>query len=64
MKIEITKKFQKQVDANKSNSLKKKISDIINSVQRAKSLSEIKNLKKLKVMLTGIESGLEIIGLE
>ncbi len=48
MKLAFTNKFQKQVSKIKDKRLAKEIESIIESTEKATSLSEIKNLKKLK----------------
>jgi mRNA interferase RelE/StbE len=48
MNVEITKKFQKQVANCTDNRIKSEIKQIIEKANMAKSVSEIKNIKKLK----------------
>jgi hypothetical protein len=48
MKIEITKKFQKQVNNCVDNRIKSEIKEIIGKADLAKSISEIRNIKKIK----------------
>lgn len=48
MKIEITKKFRKQVDKSADTKTKKKLLSILEQMQKASSLSDIHHLKKLK----------------
>jgi len=48
MKIEITKKFRKQVSKSTDRLTKKKLHKIIQQTQNANTLSEIPKLKKLK----------------
>jgi len=48
MKIEFTKKFQKQVVKSADRATKKKLLDIIQQTQQANSLTNISKLKKLK----------------
>ena len=48
MKVEISKKFKKQVNNCANNSIKSEIKEIIIKADLAKSISEIKNIKKLK----------------
>lgn len=48
MKVEITKKFQKQVSNCTDNRIKSEIKQIIEKADLVKSISEIKNIKKLK----------------
>jgi mRNA-degrading endonuclease RelE of RelBE toxin-antitoxin system len=47
MQIEITRKFQKQVEACKDEKIRNQIAEIINNVRITDVLSEIKNVKKL-----------------
>jgi len=48
MKIEFYTQFDKQIDKLTDETLKLKISNVVKQVMDAQSLSEIKNLKKLK----------------
>jgi mRNA interferase RelE/StbE len=48
MKIEFYTQFDKQIDRLTDETLKLKISNVVKQVMDAQSLSEIKNLKKLK----------------
>lgn len=48
MKIEITRKFQKQVNKSANQKTKDKLRNILQQVQQASDLSDIQNLKKLK----------------
>jgi mRNA interferase RelE/StbE len=48
MQVEITKKFQKQVGNCNDLRIMSEIKDIIEKVGQAKSISEIRNIKKLK----------------
>jgi mRNA interferase RelE/StbE len=48
MKVEITKKFQKQVVNCTDNRIKAEIKQIIEKADLAKSISEIQNIKKIK----------------
>lgn len=47
MKVEITKKFQKQVGNCTDNRIKSEIKEIIEKADLAKTISEIRNIKKL-----------------
>ena len=48
MQVEITKKFSKQVGNCRDNKLRAGIKEIIEKISEAVSISEIKNIKKLK----------------
>ena len=48
MQIELTKKFGKQVDKCRDKTIRSNLSKVINNIQSAQKLTEIKNLKKLK----------------
>jgi len=48
MKTEFTGRFLRDIDKLNQASVKKDITDIIEMVEKAASLSEIKNIKKLK----------------
>ena len=48
MKIEITKKFGKQVSKSADSATKRKLHEIISQIQNANTLKEIPKLKKLK----------------
>lgn len=48
MQIEITRKFQKQVSNWKNNKTKAEIKSVIEKIIQANSISEIRNIKKLK----------------
>jgi len=48
MKTEFTRKFQQQVNACNDQKVRDRISEIIHLTQMAVSLSDIRNLKKLK----------------
>lgn len=48
MEIELTRKFKKQIDECKQARIRKKVTDVIDAVIIAESLSDIKNIKKLK----------------
>ena len=65
MKTEFTSRFLKDLDKLNHNSVKKNISEIIEQVEKAGSLPEIKNIKKLKGHLSAyrIRSGDYRIGL-
>ena len=49
MQIEITKRFGKQVNQCRDLNIRAKLSIIISDIQKVHNLSEIRNLKKLKV---------------
>lgn len=65
MIVKFTGRFSKDLDKLNQASVKKDISDIIEEVEKAARLSEIKNIKKLKGHLTAyrIRSGNYRIGL-
>ncbi len=48
MQIEITRKFQKQVSNCKNSKTKAEIKSVIEKIIQANSISEIRNIKKLK----------------
>jgi len=48
MEIEFTKKFSKQIDSIRDESLKSQLSQVVRNVMLANSLYDIANLKKLK----------------
>ncbi len=48
MKLEISKKFEKQVYQLKDKSVKRKLSAIITKIEKINSLSEITNIKPIK----------------
>jgi mRNA interferase RelE/StbE len=48
MEFEITRKFGKQVDKCNDRKIRKNLSMVIISIQKAQNLKEINNLKKLK----------------
>ena len=48
MEIEITRKFEKQINACKHPRIRNQVAEVINSVAVADSLSGVKNIKMLK----------------
>lgn len=48
MKIEFAEKFYKDLDGLKEKKLKERVADVIDECKNAKTLSEIRNVKKLE----------------
>jgi len=48
MQVEITKKFQKQVDSCTDQSVRNKIANLIDKIYRTENIHDLSNLKKLK----------------